>query len=141
MFGKLANEVTAELKLHKDSKANHKIFLGEIDYARMMSHAAASFRYRPISVFPPVIRDLALTVNEETPCGDLMAEIARACPRVSDVELFDIYRGEQIGEGKKSMAFKIRFEPEEKALAPEDVERFIKKILGNLKFKLGAEIR
>ncbi len=141
VFGKLANEVTAELKLHKDSKANHKIFLGEIDYARMMSHAAASFRYRPLSAFPPVIRDLALTVSEEVPCGDLMNEIARACPRVSDVELFDIYRGEQIGAGKKSMAFKIRLEPDDKALTPEDTERFVKKILGNLKFKLGAEIR
>ena len=141
MFGRLANEVTAELKLHKDNRASHKIFLGEIDYERMMAHAAASFRYRPISAFPPVIRDLALTVSEETACGDLMNEIARACPRVSDVELFDIYRGEQIGEGKKSMAFKIRFEPEDKALTPDDVDRFVKKILGNLKFKLGAEIR
>ena len=141
VFGRLANEVTAELKLHKDNRASHKIFLGEIDYEKMMAHAAASFRYRPISAFPPVIRDLALTVSEETACGDLMNEIARACPRVSDVELFDIYRGEQIGEGKKSMAFKIRFEPDDKALTPDDVERFVKKILGNLKFKLGAEIR
>ena len=141
VFGRLANEVTAELKLHKDNRASHKIFLGEIDYEKMMAHAAASFRYRPISAFPPVIRDLALTVSEETACGDLMNEIARACPRVSDVELFDIYRGEQIGEGKKSMAFKIRFEPDDKALTPEDIERFVKKILGNLKFKLGAEIR
>ena len=141
VFGRLANEVTAELKLHKDNRASHKIFLGEIDYEKMMAHAAASFRYRPISVFPPVIRDLALTVSEETACGDLMNEIARVCPRVSDVELFDIYRGEQIGEGKKSMAFKIRFEPDDKALTPEDIERFVKKILGNLKFKLGAEIR
>jgi phenylalanyl-tRNA synthetase beta chain len=39
------------------------------------------------------------------------------------------------------MAFKIRFEPEDKALTAEDVDRFVKKILGNLKFKLGAEIR
>jgi len=141
VFGKLANEVTAELKLHKDSKANHKIFLGEIDYPRMMGHAAASFRYHPLSAHPAVIRDLALTVAEEVPCGDLMKEIAKACPRVSDVELFDIYRGEQIGAGRKSMAFKIRFEPDDKALTPEDVERFVKKILGNLKFRLGAEIR
>ena len=140
-FGKLANEVTGELKLHKDAKSNHKIFLGEIDYELMMSHMAASFRYRPLSVFPSVVRDLALTVAEETPCGDLMKEIARACPRVSDVELFDIYRGEQIGEGRKSMAFKITFEPEDKPLQPEEVDKFIKKILGNLKFKLGAEIR
>ena len=140
-FGKLANEVTAELKLHKDAKSNHKIFLGEIDYQQMMSHVAASFRYRPLSPYAPVIRDLALTVEEQVPCGDLMQEIAKACKQVTDVELFDIYRGEQIGEGKKSMAFKIRFEAEDKALNPEDVDRFVKKILGNLKFKLGAEIR
>ena len=133
--------MTGELKLHKDSKANHKIYLGEIDYEKMMSHAAASFRYHPLSAYPAVVRDLALTVAEETPCGDLMKEIARACPLVSDVELFDIYHGAQIGEGKKSMAFKIRFEPENKALTPEDVDRFVKKILGNLKFRLGAEIR
>ena len=65
----------------------------------------------------------------------------RTCPRVSDVELFDIYRGEQIGEGRKSMAFKITFEPDDKPLQPEEVDKYIKKILGNLKFKLGAEIR
>jgi len=141
VFGKLANEVTAELKLHKDSKANHRIFLGEIDYDKMMSHAAFSIRYRPLSPFPEVVRDLALIVDEGTTCGSLMTEIARACQNVTDVELFDIYRGEQIGEGRKSMAFKIVFTPADKALAPEDVDRFIKKILGNLKFKLGAEIR
>ncbi len=140
-FGKLANEVTGELKLHKDAKSNHKIFLGEIDYETMMSHMAASFRYRPLSVFPATVRDLALTVDEETPCGELMHEIARACPRVSDVELFDIYRSEQIGEGRKSMAFKITFTPEDKPLQPEEIDKYIKKILGNLKFKLGAEIR
>ena len=141
VFGKLANEVTAELKLHKDSKTHHKIFLAEIDYARMMSHAAASFRYHPVSAYPAVVRDLALTVDEEKTCGEMMAEMARACKQVTDVELFDIYRGEQIGEGKKSMAFKLRFESDDHALQPEEVDKFVKKILGNLKFKLGAEIR
>ena len=141
IFGKLANEVTAELKLHKDSKANHKIFLGEIDYEKMMSHVASSFRYKPLSAFPVVTRDLALTVDEDVICGQLTGEITRACPNVCSVELFDIYRGEQIGAGKKSMAFQIQFEPKDKALTPEDTDRMIKKILGNLRFKLGAEIR
>ena len=141
VFGKLANEVTAELKLHKDSKTHHQIYLGEIDYEKMMRHAAASFRYHPISAFPPVIRDLALTVKEEVTCGEMISEIGRACKQVTDVELFDIYRGAQIGAGQKSMAFKIRFESDEHALQPEEVDKYIKKILGNLKFKLGAEIR
>ena len=141
VFGKLANEVTAELKLHKDSKSHHKIYLGEIDYAKMMRHVAAGFRYRPISEYPAVTRDLALTVNEEVTCGEMISEISRACRQVTDVELFDIYRGVQIGAGKKSMAFKLRFESSDHALQPEEVDKYIKKILGNLKFKLGAEIR
>ena len=105
------------------------------------SHAAASFRYKPISAWPAVIRDLALTVDEERTCGEMMSEIARACKQVTDVELFDIYRGAQIGLGKKSMAFKIRFESDDHPLQTEEVDRAIKKILGNLKFKLGAELR
>jgi len=140
-FGKLANEVTAELKLHKDSKSHHKIFLGEIDFAGMLKHASASFRYKPVSVYPAVLRDLALTVNEDISCGDMIHEIEKACKAVTDVQLFDIYRGEQIGSGKKSMAFKVRFEDAEHALQPEEVEKYIKKILGNLKYKLGAELR
>lgn len=141
VFGKLANEVTAELKLHKDSKSHHNIFLGEINYVRLMSHAAVSIRYRPVSPWPPVLRDLALTVDEDRTCGEMMQEISRACKQVTDVELFDIYRGEQIGEGKKSMAFKVCFESDDHALQPEEVDKFVKKILGNLKFKLGAELR
>ena len=64
-------------------------------------------------------------------------------PEIYDarVELFDIYRSDAIGAGKKSMAFTLHFAPENKALEPADVDRLVKKILGNLKFKLGIEIR
>jgi len=141
VFGKLANNVTAELKLPKDSKSNHKIFLAELDYTSLMKHVNPNFRYRPIPEFPTVLRDLALVVDETMECGTIQREIARACPQVSRVELFDIYRSEQLGAGKKSMAFKISFVPAEKPLSPEDVNRFISKILGNLKFRLGIEVR
>lgn len=141
VLGKLANDVTAELPLPKDSKANHKIFLGELNYAALVRHMAAGLRYRPISEFNTVTRDLALIVDEELECGVLVKEIKKACPVVGDVELFDIYRSEQIGRGKKSMAFKISFVPQDKALTPDDINRFVKKILGNLKFRLGIEQR
>lgn len=141
VFGKLANSVSAELKLPKDSKSNHKIFLGEIDYPRLAALMPEGIHYQPLSAFPTVSRDLALVVDEETTCGALTAEIRSACKQVSAVELFDIYRGEQLGQGKKSMAFKLSFAPAGKALTPEELDRFMKKILGNLKFRLGAEIR
>ena len=140
-FGKLANSVAGELKLPKDSKANNQIYLGEIDFAALASHMPEGLRYKPISEYDTVTRDLAMVVDEDVSCGSLINEIRKACKQVGDAELFDIYRGEQLGKGKKSMAFKITFVPEDKALDPKDIERFVKKILGNLKFRLGADIR
>lgn len=141
VFGKLANEVMRELDLPKDSKENHKIFLGEVDYAVLAQLIPDTMRYQPISDFPEVSRDLSLVVDEEMTCGALIDEICNACKQVGKVELFDIYRGKQIGEGKKSMSFKITFVPNDKALEPKDVDRFFKKILGNLKHRLGVEMR
>lgn len=140
-FGKLANDVTAELKLPKDSKNNQKIFLGEIDYLSMMEQVNPHFRYQPIPEFDTVQRDLALVANEEVTCGDIVKEMRKACPRVGEIELFDVYRGDQLGEGKKSMAFTLHFVPENKPLSAEEVDRFVKKILGNLKYRLAVEIR
>ena len=140
-FGKLANDVQAGLDLPRDSRANQKIFLGEIDYETLVAQLPAGLRYHPLSEFDTVARDLALVADEETPCGTIIAEMKRACKQLADVELFDIYRSEAIGAGKKSMAFTLHFAPENKALEAADVDRFVKKILGNLKFKLGIEIR
>src|SRR5699024_1446415 len=140
VFGKLANEVTAELKLPKDSKANRKIFLGEIDWTAHCTLPPSGMRYRPQSAISTVTRNLALVVGEEMPCGTLTDEIRKACKQVGDVELFDVDRGEQVGEGRKSMAFKISFVPADKALTPKDLDRFMNKILGNLKHKLNIDV-
>ena len=67
-----------------------------------------------------------------------------SCKYVTKARLFDVYRGGQVPEGKKSMAFTLTFTPDanvEKAFTPETLDGFVKKILGNLKFKLGVELR
>ena len=140
-FGKLANEIMRELDLPKDSKESHKIFLGEIDYAKLAVLIPDTIRYTPIPEYPVVTRDLALVVDEDMTCGAITAEIMKACKQVSKVDLFDIYRGQQLGEGKKSMAFNLSFLPKDAALEPQDIDRFVKKILGNLKHNLNIEMR
>ena len=60
---------------------------------------------------------------------------------MTDVKLFDVYIGNQIESGKKSMAFTVTFTPKDEALSGEKVDGFIKKILSNLKFKLGITLR
>lgn len=141
VFGKLSNEILRELDLPKDSREKHNIFLGEIDYAALEPLMPDTLRYQPISEYPNVTRDLSLVAEESTDCGTITREIRRACKQISDVTLFDVYRGEQLGEGKKSMSFTISFRPENAPLEPKDVDRFINKILGNLKHTLGIEIR
>ena len=90
---------------------NQKIFLAEIDWAALMAHRRAALRYAPLPEHPAVQRDLALVADETAACGDIIAEMRRACPRLGEVELFDIYRSEAIGAGKKSMAFTLHFVP------------------------------
>ena len=141
VFGKLANDVTSELKLPKDSRANLNIYLGEIDWVEFHALVPAAIHYQPIPEFAPVQRDLALVAPESMECGTLVTEMQRACKQLTKVELFDIYRGEKLGADKKSMAFSLSFQPADKPLTPDEIDRFVKKILGNLKFKLGIEIR
>ena len=141
VFGKLANDVTSELKLPKDSRANLNIYLGEIDWVAFHALVPAAIHYQPIPEFAPVQRDLALVAPESMECGTLVTEMQRACKQLTKVELFDIYRGEKLGADKKSMAFSLSFQPADKPLTPDEIDRFVKKILGNLKFKLGIEIR
>ena len=60
---------------------------------------------------------------------------------MTEVKLFDVYIGNQIESGKKSMAFSVTFTPKDEAFSGEKIDGFVKKILSNLKFKLGAALR
>ena len=84
---------------------------------------------------------MALVCGEAVSCGEIEETIRKASPLVSEVKLFDIYRGANLGDGKKSMAFSLSLSDSKKEVSAEEVERVVKKILGNLKFKLGIEIR
>jgi phenylalanyl-tRNA synthetase beta chain len=140
-FGKLANEINAELKIAKDEKDSQNIYLGEFDYEALIGCVAGDYRYKPLSPYAAVKRDLALVCDEATTCGAIVDTIRKASPLVTDVKLFDVYRGANLGEGKKSMAFSLVLADPNAEVSTEAVERAVKKILGNLKFKLGIEIR
>lgn len=141
VFGKLANEINGELDVPKEQKANQNIYLAEFDYEALMSCVEGELRYKPLSPYAVVKRDLALVCDEKVTCGEIQETIAKASPLVTEVKLFDIYRGANLGEGKKSMAFSLTLADPKAEISAELAERTVKKILGNLKFKLGIEIR
>ena len=120
-----------------------KVFVAELDYDALKEEFTVPFKYTNLPKFPNVERDLALVAGEEITCAQIEDVIRSAVKNnVLDVRLFDVYVGEQVGEGKKSMAFTVTFKAnEDKALESADVDGFVKRILGSLKHRLGVELR
>jgi phenylalanyl-tRNA synthetase beta chain len=86
------------------------------------------------------VRDLALVVDKEVAAKTLLA-IIRSSPLVSQVKLFDLYTGEAIPEGKKSLAFRITYQPATHTLTDEEINQAEAEILHRLKEEAGAELR
>ncbi|MBQ8406610.1 MAG: phenylalanine--tRNA ligase subunit beta, partial [Clostridia bacterium] len=138
VIGELDPSIAMGLGLDK------KVYLGELDYAALEEKMDDAIRFKNLPKFPEVERDLALIVDDSLTCAQVEEVLMHSCKYVTKAKLFDVYKGGQIAEGKKSMAFTLTFTPDaqaEKAFTPEVLDNFVKKILGNLKFKLGAELR
>jgi phenylalanyl-tRNA synthetase beta chain len=95
----------------------------------------------PIPAAQPIDRDLALSVEESTPLGELLRILrSSAGPNLVDARVFDVYRGEQVGAGRISYAIALRFQPES-AGDEKGVERAMNRLRGALQHHLGAQIR
>ena len=137
-IGELDPAIALSLGLDK------KVYLGELDLCSLQEVLDDAVRYTNLPKFPAMQRDLALIVDEKLTCAEIEEVLMHSCKYVTAAKLFDVYRGGQLPEGKKSMAFTLTFTPDataEKAFTPENLDNFVKKILGNLKFKLGIELR
>lgn len=93
--------------------------------------------------FPPSLRDLALVVNQSITHKDVLEAVTKFKGKkyLSDCQLFDVYQGKNIPDGKKSMAYSISFQSPEKTLTDKDVEKEIEALLAWLKQSLAAELR
>ncbi len=98
-------------------------------------------QYHPLPRFPAATRDLALVCEETLPAGDVDAVIRKAGgKRLESLSLFDIYRGEKLGENKKSLAYNLVLRSGEGTLTDEEADGIIGKILKNLE-EIGAVLR
>lgn len=137
VYGQVTYETCAKFDLEC------KVYVLELDYDELSAEFTTPFRFEPLPKFPDVKRDLALVADEKITCGEIEDVIRSACKlNVKSVELFDVYVGAQLGEGKKSMAFTVTFCSDGvKPLETEDVDGFVKRILGSLKHRLNVELR
>ncbi|MBE5754340.1 MAG: phenylalanine--tRNA ligase subunit beta [Clostridiales bacterium] len=135
-FGQIHPNIITELDVDK------AVYGGEIYYENLVNAFNDKIVFKAISKYPMIERDLAVVLNDNVLCGDVIKVIRQAGGEYLDsVSLFDIYQGTQIGEGKKSMAFNLIFISYDRTLNVEEIDKVMKNILDALVEKLGAELR
>ena len=118
------------------------VYAAELDFDAIFEHRDGLIEYKPLPKFPASTRDFSFVCDEELEVGKLSALIARAGGKlVEDVELFDIYRGTQLGEGKKSVSFRVTLRASDRTLTVEEADKVSSKILSNLEHQLGLTLR
>lgn len=120
----------------------YKAYLFEFDMEVLVDAAIFAKRFKPIPIYPTVERDLAIVVDEEV-LSDMPTELIYATggELVKSVRLFDVYEGEQVPDGKKSLAYAITYHSATETLTDKAVNTLHDKVVKHLNQKLGAELR
>jgi phenylalanyl-tRNA synthetase beta chain len=97
---------------------------------------------RPVSRFPSVKRDLAFVVEEKVPAGSLLKFLREHGGEfLETVEIFDLYQGNQIGKGQKSLAFSLNFQAPERTLTEAEVDATLRRLVDGAGSTFGAHLR
>ena len=119
-----------------------RCYVAELFFNVVSEMANLEKSYRPLPKYPAVSRDIALVVDEDMAVGDIEKTIKGAGGELlRDIKLFDVYRGPQVGENKKSVAFALTYRHDERTLTDEDVNKVHGGILDALKEKLDVTLR
>lgn len=128
-------------KVAEDFGIDARCYIAEIKLQELYKLPTEKSVYKPLPKFPAVERDFALVCNIDTPVGTLEAAIREGAGKMCEkVELFDVYQGSQIAEGKKSVAYRVTLRSAEGTLAEEDTTRIVNKIIKKLE-AAGATLR
>ena len=121
---------------------NAPVYAAELDFDAIFDHCDTVIEYKPLPKFPASTRDFSFVCDEALEVGKLSAVIAKAGGKlVEDVKLFDIYRGAQLGEGKKSVSFRVTLRASDRTLTVEEADKVSSKILSSLEHQLGLTLR
>ncbi len=133
-------EITGTLREMWD--ITESVFGFEISVQALSQAVPKQKKYKSIPKYPAVKRDLAVMVEEKVPVGDLESCIAQNGGKMlTSIGLFDLYQGQQIPSGKKSVAFSLTFSVPDRTLKEEEVDPIFTSILESLKLSFAAELR
>ncbi len=134
-FGKLHPSVAKNFGIADD------VYICEMDLSGFISAEIPNVKFAPLPKYQTVERDLAVIVREEVPAGDIIKTARHADPLCIHAELFDIYRGEQIEAGHKSVALSFILSSPDKTLTDEEITTAFNNVLSSLEREYGAKLR
>ena len=121
---------------------NAPVYACELDFESIFEMMSDTKLYTPLPKFPASTRDFSFVCDEALEVGAIKSEMAKAGGKlVEDIALFDIYRGPQIGENKKSVSLRVTLRASDRTLTVEEAEKVSAKILAGLERNLGISIR
>jgi phenylalanyl-tRNA synthetase beta chain len=136
-FGELHPKVAEAFNL-----GGRAVLVGEIDLESLRGVLPSRHVYQPVARFPAALRDLSVIVEESMPAERVASEIrAAGGALLRDVRLFDLYRGESIPAGHKSLTYALTYQADDRTLTDNEVKKAHDKIMGRLKHVLKAQIR
>ncbi len=133
-------EIHPSVAKNYNIKAN--VYFAEIDMKEILAIANLGGEFVPLPKFPSTSRDIAMLVKEDVLAGDIAKIIKQRSGKILEsYNLFDVYKGEQVEEGYKSMAYNISFRAADRTLTEEEISKTMKKIINGLETNFDAELR
>jgi phenylalanyl-tRNA synthetase beta chain len=118
------------------------VYLAELNLDLLLSRRSSSKSFKPLPAFPTIRRDVAMLVSEPTTHEQILTVVKQTKPQnLESVELFDVFRGKNVPEGQKSMAYAFTYRSPEKTLTDNEVNAAHEKLLVQLRADLAATIR
>jgi len=139
-FGEIHPSITKTLDLRTDNVLGFEIFLDNIpDTKKKIREAKPQF---VVSDYQKVLRDFAFVIDEKYSSGEIISLVKKIDKElIKDVKIFDVYQGDNITPGKKSIAFNVTLEPKDKTLDEKDIDQISKKIISIVQKTTGATLR
>lgn len=118
------------------------VYIFELDATTVMKYMAKDLKYKALPKYPATSRDLAMLVDVDVNAADIEKAMTKtAGQNLTQITLFDVYTGKQVEEGKKSLAFSLTFQSNDKTLTDAEIDPAIEKIVAKLQKDFNANLR
>jgi phenylalanyl-tRNA synthetase beta chain len=135
-FGEIHPDVSENMGIKKE-----RVYIAELDLAKILKYGKNGIKYERLVKFPAVTRDLAIVIDEDVLVGNMIGDIKKSSNIIESVELFDVYQGDKMESGKKSVAISIVMRKSTGTLDEKEITEAVDKILGTISKKYKGEIR